>query len=269
MEPQLVASDIDGTFITSAERVTPRLRDAVMRASKSAALVLATGRPARWVFPVLEQLPMQPLCVCANGAVIYDPAADRILKTRALSPGALTEIVTRLDVVCEFAIAAERSTVSAFDPSEDQFAVSPEFILSWDSDEHCVLPQAEIIKKPALKLLVRNDAFTAEQLYALVSPAIPPELAHVTYSIGEGLLEVSAPGVTKATGVADVALLLGVPAADVIAFGDMPNDIEMLRWAGMGVAMGNAVPEVKLAADEVTTTNDDFGVARVLERFYD
>lgn len=269
MEPQLVASDIDGTFITSAERVTPRLQEAVLRASKSAAIVLATGRPARWVFPVVEQLPIRPLCVCANGAVIYDPAADRILKTRLLSPGVLREILLRLDGVCDYGLAAERATSSAFDNSLEQFVVSPEFIHAWDSSEHSVQSQAEIISKPAVKLLVRNDAYRAEQLYNVVSTVIPADLAHVTYSISEGLLEVSAPGVNKATGLADVALLLGVSAAEVLAFGDMPNDIEMLQWAGHGVAMGNAADSVKLVADEITTDNDDFGVARVLERYYD
>ena len=212
MEPQLVASDIDGTFITSAERVTPRLQEAVLRASKSAAIVLATGRPARWVFPVVEQLPIRPLCVCANGAVIYDPAADRILKTRLLSPGVLREILLRLDGVCDYGLAAERATSSAFDNSLEQFVVSPEFIHAWDSSEHSVQLQAEIISKPAVKLLVRNDAYSAEQLYNVVSTVIPADLAHVTYSISEGLLEVSAPGVNKATGLADVALLLGVSA---------------------------------------------------------
>lgn len=58
------------------------------------------------------------------------------------------------------------------------------------------------------------------------------------------------------------------PASDVVAFGDMPNDIEMLQWAGLGVAMGNADERVKVAADEITTSNDDFGVARVLERLF-
>jgi len=81
-------------------------------------------------------------------------------------------------------------------------------------------------------------------------------------------LEISAPQVTKAAGLMAVAQFYGVPASDVVAFGDMPNDIEMLQWAGLGVAMGNADERVKVAADEITTSNDDFGVARVLERLF-
>jgi cof-like hydrolase len=93
-------------------------------------------------------------------------------------------------------------------------------------------------------------------------------LAHITFSTDEGLLEISAPQVTKAAGLMAVAQFYGVPASDVVAFGDMPNDIEMLQWAGLGVAMGNADERVKVAADEITTSNDDFGVARVLERLF-
>jgi len=74
--------------------------------------------------------------------------------------------------------------------------------------------------------------------------------------------------VPNAAGLVAVAQFYGVPASDVGAVGDMPNDIEMLQWAGLGVAMGNADERVKVAADEITTSNDDFGVARVLERLF-
>ena len=121
---------------------------------------------------------------------------------------------------------------------------------------------------PATKLLLRNAEMTSAEMLAAVAPAIPPELAHVTYSVPEGLLELSAPGVTKRRGLEEMAELIGADASRVVCFGDMPNDVEMLRWAGLGVAMGNARPEVKAAADEVTATNDDDGVAVVLERWF-
>jgi hydroxymethylpyrimidine pyrophosphatase-like HAD family hydrolase len=75
-------------------------------------------------------------------------------------------------------------------------------------------------------------------------------------------------GISKATGVAELARPLGIGAEDVVAFGDMPNDVPMISWAGLGVAMGNAHPEVIEAADEVTTPNTDDGLARVLERWW-
>ena len=91
-------------------------------------------------------------------------------------------------------------------------------------------------------------------------------IAEATHSSSSGMVEVSAAGVTKAAGLAWVADRLGVPAHEVVAFGDMPNDLPMLAWAGWGVAMGNAHPAVLAAADDVTGSNDDDGVAAYLER---
>ena len=97
---------------------------------------------------------------------------------------------------------------------------------------------------------------------------IPAELGHVTYSFSGGLLEISAPGVTKARGLASLAELLGVAPHETVAFGDMPNDTEMLQWAQMGVAMGNGHPVLHEIAQAVTTSNDDDGVARVLDVWF-
>ena len=93
-------------------------------------------------------------------------------------------------------------------------------------------------------------------------------IGDLTYSTNNGLIEVVPLGISKATGVDEVARPLGIVAGDVVAFGDMPNDVPMLRWAGLGVAMGNAHPEAMAAADEVTATNVDDGLARVLERWW-
>ena len=90
----------------------------------------------------------------------------------------------------------------------------------------------------------------------------------ITYSTNNGLIEVVPLGISKATGVEELARPLGITAEEVVAFGDMPNDVPMLRWAGLGVAMGNAHPEAVAAADEVTATKADDGVARVLERWW-
>jgi hypothetical protein len=90
----------------------------------------------------------------------------------------------------------------------------------------------------------------------------------ITYSTNNGLVEVVPLGVSKATGVEEVAGPLGISSDEVVAFGDMPNDIPMLLWAGRGVAMGNAHPDVLAVADEVTASNSDDGVGRLLERWW-
>ncbi|AZA10511.1 HAD family hydrolase [Corynebacterium gerontici] len=270
MTPRLVVSDVDGTLITSQERVTQRLRDAIALLDGRAQFALATGRPPRWIFPILEQLPLRPVCVCANGAVLYDSANDKVLHATNLAPGAMRSIVrtAREALPGGCSVAVERVGESAFEHPETLFVVTPEYIHAWESSEHGVAEEEEILAKPAMKLLLRSEHLTASQMLEAVGPHIPAELAHVTFSFDGGLLEVSAPGVVKAHALKILAEDLGIDREDVLAFGDMPNDIEMLRWAGHGVAMANADPRVKKAADEVTAANDDFGVARVLERIF-
>jgi hydroxymethylpyrimidine pyrophosphatase-like HAD family hydrolase len=128
----------------------------------------------------------------------------------------------------------------------------------------CVEP-ARLAAQPAAKLLVKAGPQPPEAFTALVG-GILAGIGEATHSSSSGMVEVSAAGVTKAAGLAWVADRLGVAGADVVAFGDMPNDLPMLAWAGRGVAMANAHPAVLAAADDVTDANDAEGVATYLER---
>lgn len=274
MAPRLIISDIDGTFLNSNGRVTPRLRDVVMRAVRSGVhFGLATGRPHRWLMPVLDQLPVSPVCVCANGAVVYDPSSDSVLESFELEPDVMAEIVGAVDSVMAplglpYGYGAERVGQSALDPEDEVFLVTPSYNPdAWDS-RFGVVPVAELIDVPAAKLLVRCPELVSAEMFDLIAPAVESESAHVTYSMDEGLLELSRPGVNKATGASILAARYGVEPGEVITFGDMPNDCEMLAWSGMGVAMANAAPAALEAADHVTASNDEDGVAQVLEHWF-
>ena len=130
-----------------------------------------------------------------------------------------------------------------------------------------VVAVEDLVGEPVLKLLVRHPTMGPDELLA-AAREVAGGLAELTHSSSDGLLEVSAAGVTKAATLATVAEQFGVQAADVLAFGDMPNDLAMLLWAGHGVAMGNAHPALLDAADEVTASNADDGFAVVLERWF-
>ena len=273
LPPLLVASDIDGTLLDSRDRVSPRLKRAIGRMiRRGVPLTLATGRPARWLQPVLEQLPVRPVCVCGNGAVLYDSGRDVVLADHSLTPEVQAEVVaiarSAMADIGPVGVAVERAGRSALDPSDELFVVGPAYAHAWESTEHGICGETEMMSEPATKMLLSNPGMASAELHSIIAPHIPADLAHVTYSMPEGLIEVSAPGVTKRAGLEELAGLVGAGASDVVCFGDMPNDIEMIRWAGLGVAMGNSVPEVQRAADEVTATNDDDGVARVLERWF-
>jgi Cof subfamily protein (haloacid dehalogenase superfamily) len=267
--PALIATDVDGTLLDDDERVTPRTRSAVHAAvAAGAQFVLATGRPPRWIPQVVDELGLAPMSVCANGAVIYDSAADRIVSARTLSADVLAElaeVATR--VIPGAGLAVERVGRSAHDAATPQFVSSPGYEHAWLNPDNTEVSVADLLSAPAIKLLIRKAGARSADMLAELSKHIGLQ-GDLTYSTNNGLIEVLPLGISKATGVAELAHPLGIAADDVVAFGDMPNDVPMISWAGLGVAMGNAHPEVIAAADEVTTTNSDDGLARVLERWW-
>jgi Cof subfamily protein (haloacid dehalogenase superfamily) len=267
--PLLIATDVDGTLLDEDELVTPRTKAAVLAAIDAGTqFVLATGRPPRWIAPVVEELGFAPMAVCANGAVLYDSAADRILWARTLSVDVLSElaeVATR--VIPGAGLAVERVGRSAHDAATPQFLSSPGYEHAWLNPDNTEVSLDDVLDEPAVKLLIRKAGAQSADMAAALAPHVGLQ-GDLTYSTNNGLIEVVPLGVSKATGVAEVATPLGIVAEDVVTFGDMPNDIPMLLWAGLGVAMGNAHPQAKAAADEVTAPNTDDGLARVLERWW-
>ena len=269
MTPDLIATDVDGTLLDDDEKITARTRDAVQAAVEAGTqFVLATGRPPRWVQPVVDALGFAPMAVCANGAVIYDPSTDRIISARTLSVdmlGELAEIATR--VIPGAGLAVERVGSSAHDAATPQFVSSPGYEHAWLNPDNTEVSLEDLLSAPAVKLLIRKAGARSSDMTAALAKHVGLE-GDITYSTNNGLVEIVPLGISKATGVEELARPQGIAAADVLAFGDMPNDVPMLRWAGHGVAMGNAHPDALAAADEVTASNTDDGLARVLERWW-
>ncbi|TFV55102.1 HAD family hydrolase [Mycobacterium sp. PS03-16] len=267
--PAMIATDVDGTLLDDDEKVSPRTRAAVHAAVDAGVrFVLATGRPPRWVAPVVDGLGLAPMAVCANGAVIYDPAADRIVSARTLSTDALRELADiAARVIPGSGLAVERVGSSAHDAATPQFVSSPGYEHAWLNPDNTEVSLEDLLSAPAVKLLIRKAGARSADMAAELAGHIGAE-GDLTYSTNNGLIEIVPRGISKATGIDELARPHGLRAEDVITFGDMPNDIPMLRWAGHGVAMGNAHPETVAAADEVTARNSDDGVARVLERWW-
>jgi Cof subfamily protein (haloacid dehalogenase superfamily) len=230
--------------------------------------VLVTGRPPRWIPPVATQLGVVRYAVCANGAVLYDVEADRVVSARTLSAedlGRLAAAVAR--ALPGASLGVERVGESAFAEHAAQFVAEPDYEHAWPGDGPPTEERDRLLEQPAVKLLVRDRAMSSDAMVAALAPLVAGRV-DLTFSHSGGLVEVAPAGVSKATGLAEVAEHYGVTAAEIVAFGDMPNDLAMLRWAGHGVAMGNAHPEVAEAADEVTAAHGDDGVALVLERWF-
>ncbi|WP_343600566.1 HAD family hydrolase [Mycobacterium sp.] len=267
--PALIACDVDGTLLADDDTITPRTRHIVRAAvTAGARFILATGRPPRWVRPVVDALGFAPMAVCANGAVIYDAAADRVVAAHTLSVDTLAELAEAATRVIPGAgLAVERIGASAHDTATPQFVSSPGYEHAWLNPDNTEVSIADLLSAPAIKLLIRKSGARSGDMAAELGKHVRRG-GDITYSTDNGLIEVVPRGVSKATGIDEIAGPLGIVAADVVAFGDMPNDVPMLLYAGHGVAMGNAHPDVVAAADEVTTTNTDDGVARVLERWW-
>ena len=268
-KPRLVASDVDGTLIGPDEFASPRTLAAVSRVvSSGIPFVLVTGRPPRWIPRVAEQFPGVSLAVCANGAVRYDASSDTVLSATTLPPKVLAELAEACQLALPEAwLAVERVGRGAFDNEGAHFLSEPGYQHAWAKSDHVTMPRGELFEQPAIKLLARHPSMSSDTMVAALAPLVGSAVA-LTFSNPNGLVEVAPAGVTKATGLAEIAASAGVPAAEVIAFGDMPNDIPMLDWVGHGVAMGNAHPDVLAIADEVTAANTEDGLALVLERWF-
>ena len=259
--PRLVASDLDGTIVRSDGTVSDHTRELVARVEAAGSVfVMVTGRPPRWMPPVAHVTGHKGLAVCANGALLYDLHTEQVVRSHLIDSSAAAEVVAALRrEVPGVAFAVERS--------DSGFAHEPGYNPRYDLGITATGRVEDLLAEGAVKLLVRHEGMGSDELLAAGRRAVG-DLAECTHSSADGLLEISAAGISKASGLAALAEDLGIDAADTVAFGDMPNDLPMLSWAGRSFAVGNAHPEVLEAADEVTGSNDDDGVAAVLERWF-
>jgi Cof subfamily protein (haloacid dehalogenase superfamily) len=260
---RLFATDLDGTLLRHDGTVSDRTRAALAAVEASGrTFVLVTGRPPRWMPPVVDETGHTGLALCANGAVVFDLATERVVQEHLIDPEVGVEAVRAIrDALPDVVFAVERSGARGLGREE---AYAPGYA---PLGEVLVAEVDDLLAEPVTKLLARHDDMDPDEMLARVREVVG-DLVEVTHSSTRGLMEISASGVSKAVALSRLADELGVPADEVVAFGDMPNDLAMLRWAGHGVAVANAHPDVLRVADEVVASNLDDGVASVLERWF-
>jgi Cof subfamily protein (haloacid dehalogenase superfamily) len=262
MRPRLVASDLDGTLLRSDGTIDDRTKNAIAAAEAAGAtVVFCTARPPRWLAPLAQATGHRGVAICANGAVLWDLHTESVIDASPLEPVIARELVSLLqDEVPGGAWAVERT---------DGFGHEPAYVPRWPVPDGTTVDCVHaLVGEPAIKLMLRHSQLSADALLERAREACG-HLAEFSHSnTADALLEISAAGVSKASALAELCDQRGVDERDVIAFGDMPNDLPMLAWAGYAVAVANAHPDVIAAADEVTASNDESGVARVLERLF-
>jgi Cof subfamily protein (haloacid dehalogenase superfamily) len=223
-------------------------------------VVLATGRPPRWMTRIRDVLG-SGTAVCCNGAVLLDLERFEIVHEEPLQPDVLRSVTTELR-------RRQPDTWFAVEYGLE-FRHEPIYKPRWDVDAPGVAEATldEMVAQPVAKLLARHEDLPRDEFVALVEDVVG-DRATVTNSSSDALAEISAPGVTKASGLARVAARHGVGPEDVVVFGDMPNDIAAFEWVraagGRAVAMAHAHPDLMAVATDVTGTNDDDGVAAFL-----
>lgn len=270
--PRMIATDLDGTIIgydhTRSGFITPRTVEAFQNAHEAGIqVVFVTGRPVRWLAPLEDALGHAGPVICSNGAVIYDMADHTVLESYPMPLETVLQardLISALDPTASF--GAE--TLSGFHLDSgfvDRERAQPGDDRAWSYQvgltlEDVLPDQPEVVKFLAKTRTHHPDAFLSDVRAAL------GELLAVTHSApGLALVEMSRPDVNKASTLEHFAAAHGIGAAEVVAFGDMPNDLEMIHWAGTGVAVGSGHPTLLAAADLEAEACDDDGVARVIE----
>lgn len=263
MKPRLIATDLDGTLLRTDGTVSDRSRRALAAVrTRGIPVVAVTGRGPRLLELVRRDMGAQGLAVLAQGGYVIDLATGEELSVSALPWGVAAKAVELIeDAVGELIIAVEE-VGDLTGPLRVQHGFEWPFL-----DPAVLLRRAEVLRGDAMKVFVRSPMHDQDSLLALAVDVLPPDLVEVTHA-GLGFVEICPPGVTKATGLAVAAARHGVDAAGVLCFGDMPNDLSMFAWAGHSVAVASAHPAVLAAADAVTLSNDEDGVAAYLEALF-
>jgi hydroxymethylpyrimidine pyrophosphatase-like HAD family hydrolase len=290
--PRLIATDLDGTLLRDDKTVSDRTIAALAAAERAGIEVFfVTGRPARWMDVVSDHVHGHGLAICANGAAVVDlHRGRRIIEVSPLERTVALQVVEMLrEIAPGTSFAVERTGGIHYEPKYPPFFRDPaavtapaEKLLAEDFappvDADATAPPhgttdtgsatAPVVGgpgQPVLKLLAHHPELQPDAFLTLARTAAG-SLAAFTRSSPTALLEISGLGVSKAHTLARACAERGVTPEEVVAFGDMPNDIEMLTWAGTSYAMANAHPDVLAATTHHTASNNEDGVAAVIER---
>lgn len=264
--PRLIATDLDGTLLHDDKTVSDRTVAALAAAEEAGIEVFfVTGRPARWMGVVSDHVHRHGLAICANGAVVVDlHGGGELVKVRGLDRAVALEVVQALrDAAPGTSFAVEKTTSFDYEPQYPPFLDDPGANVA--TAEKLLQEGGPGDGDPVVKLLAHHPSLTPDGFLTLARTAAG-HLAAFTRSSPTALLEVSGLGVSKASTLALCCAERGISSDEVVAFGDMPNDVEMLAWAGTSYAMGNAHPDVIAAASGRTVANNEDGVAVVIER---
>ena len=267
---KLAASDLDGTLLTSSKEITKRLYAALEKInSMGIYFVNSTGRVYNSLPKSVKELPFLKYVITSNGASVYDAEKKRDIIKNFLPPSAVDktfEMIKNLDVVTEIFMNGKAYIDKAVFENLEGYGItgwSAEYVLSTRTPVESVYKKA-MAEKDSLEninIIFNNPSLRIETWENLRKM----NFASVTSSSPNNI-EVTSLSATKANALKSLCSLLGIERENVVAFGDSDNDLDMILFAGTGVAMANGQEHIKQAADIITKDCDNFGVAEILEK---
>ena len=252
--PQLIALDIDDTLTVHLGDMKPRVIEAIAGVrEKGIEVVLATGRSFDTTTPVARDAGIDGHVVCSNGAILGDVAKDKIVEAITFDA---TPVIEQLNELVPGAVFAVEDMHGVFYTTH-MFSTGP---LGLRIEE---VTLEELTREPVVRLVMRSNRHTEE---AFGAAAAQLGFHQVVYGVADvAWMDVGPHDVSKASMLHEVCARKDIPAERVVAIGDNWNDVQMLNWAGLGVAMGHAVPEIQAQANLITLDEPGDGVAAVLE----
>lgn len=256
--PKLIALDVDGTIVDGANTMSSPVRDAIRAAANAGPhIVITTGRSIPGVMNAADKIGLTDgIAVASNGAVIWGFRPPELIHTITFDASQAVQLV--LERVPDAMVAVEEIGVG--------YRVNKPFPDGEINGQMTLQTVQELITQPVSRVIIRAPDHPPDEFSAMVHDL---GLEGTNYFIGyTSWLDLAPEGVSKASGLDLVCSDLGIDAADVLAIGDGYNDLEMIEWAGRGVAMGQAPDELKDLADAVTGAIDEDGVVQELSRYF-
>lgn len=271
---RVLATDLDGTLLRPDHSISDRTRRSIVSAiGRGVRVVFVTGRPPRWMAAVAEATGHAGVAICANGAVVIDMATERISTSQSLPTDAIANLVdvARAELGDGARFGAEQAVPGPISDSRllNEPGFLPKDVVTTLRHVAIEVPLERIVTEPGIvKVLVRatGPVEETEHVAAAVSRRLGDQVTVTHSSKTHQLLEVAPAGVTKATALADLVSAWGLQALDVVAVGDMPNDLPMLEWAGRGFAVTSAHPQLLAVCHSVVPDPAHDGVATILDR---
>jgi len=259
---RLVATDLDGTLLHTDGTVTERTRRVLTTLDeRGVTVVFVTGRPVRWMDDLWEHVGGHGIAICSNGGIVYDVQSHSVIEARTISRPIGLQVADLIrTAIPGSAFAIEKTDGFAKEPVYRPDAEVPPGLVVGELEE--------VFGDTVVKLLARHEDLPPQRFWDEVE-ALVGHYVTTTWSSEDALVEMSGHGVTKASTLAMYCKENGIARDEVVAFGDMPNDVPLLKWAGTSYAMANAHTSVFPDATHTAPRNDEDGVAVVLEQLFD